>query len=281
MVFTLGVVLLLLAVIWFGQRGMIYFPDGQLPAPAAYGLPDAEPQTFDTEDGLTLGGWFLPARAGATGYTLIIFNGNGGHRGYRAGLAAQLAARGLSVFLFDYRGYGGNPGLPSETGLTRDARAALAYLGRRPGVDLTRIVFFGESLGAAVAIRLALEYPPAALILRSPFSSMTAVGTHHYPVLPVRWLLRDRYPSIDRIPRITSPLLIVAGDADRIVPLSDTQELFDAAPQPKRMVVIPGADHNDQELCEGPQLVRAIVETISGPSIKGMTRRTGGTEDAK
>ncbi|HET9269682.1 MAG TPA: alpha/beta hydrolase [Vicinamibacterales bacterium] len=261
---VVGVILLVLAAIWFGQRGMIYFPDGHNPAPAAFGLPDAEPQTFDTEDGLTLGGWFLPARAGATGYTVIIFNGNAGHRGYRAGLAAQLAARGLSVFLFDYRGYGGNPGLPSETGLARDARAALAYLGRRPGVDLTRIVFFGESLGAAVAVRLALEYPPAALMLRSPFSSMIAIGSHHYPILPVRWLLRDRYPSIDRIPKITSPLLVVAGDADRIVPLADTQELFEAAPQPKRLVVIPGADHNDEELCEGPALLRAIVERVLG-----------------
>jgi fermentation-respiration switch protein FrsA (DUF1100 family) len=259
---VVGVVLLVLAAIWFGQRGLIYFPDGQSPAPAAFGLPDAEPQTFDTEDGLTLGGWFLPARTAATGYSVIIFNGNGGHRGYRAGLAAQLAARGVSVFLFDYRGYAGNPGLPSETGLARDARAALAYLGRRPGVDLTRLVFFGESLGAAVAIQLALEFPPAALILRSPFSSMTAVGSHHYPVLPVRWLLRDRYPSIDRISRITSPLLIVAGDADRIVPLGDTQELFEAAPQPKRLVVIPGADHNDEELCEGPALVRAVMEHL-------------------
>jgi fermentation-respiration switch protein FrsA (DUF1100 family) len=264
LILTLSVILVLLVAIWFGQRGLIYFPDGRSPAPAAFGLPDAQPLTFDTEDGLTLDGWFLGARAGATGYTVIIFNGNGGHRGYRAGLAAQLAARGLSVLLFDYRGYAGNPGLPSETGLARDARAALAYLGRRPGVDLTRIVFFGESLGAAVAVRLALEYPPAALILRSPFSSMTAIGSHHYPVLPVRWLLRDRYPSIDRIPRITSPLLIVAGDADRIVPLGDTQVLFEAAPQPKRLVVIQGADHNDQELCEGPALIRAVVERVLG-----------------
>ncbi len=260
----LGVMLLVLAAIWFGQRGLMYFPDGQTPAPAAFGVPDAEPQTFETGDGLTLGGWFLPARAGATGYTVIVFNGNAGHRGYCAGLAAQLAARGLSVFLFDYRGYGGNPGLPSETGLARDARAALGYLGRRPGVDLTRIVFFGESLGAAVAIRLALEYPPAALILRSPFSSMTAIGSHHYPVLPVRVLLRDRYPSIDRISRITSPLLVVAGDADRIIPLDDTQDLFDAAPPPKKLVVIPGADHNDEALCEGPALVRAIVTHVAG-----------------
>ena len=261
------VAVVIVAVLWFGQRGLIYFPDGQTPAPGAFGLPDAEPQTFETEDALTLGGWFLPARSAPTGYTVIIFNGNGGHRGYRAGLAAQLSARGVAVFLFDYRGYAGNPGLPSEAGLARDARAALAHLGRRPGVDVTRIVFFGESLGAAVAVQLALEFPPAALILRSPFSSMAAIGSHHYPILPVRWLLRDRYPSIDRIRRVTSPLLIVAGDEDRIVPFADTQVLFDAAPEPKRLVVIPGADHNDEALAEGPALVRAIGEFLkAGPA---------------
>ena len=259
---VVGVILLVLAVIWFAQRGLIYFPDGQSPAPGAFGLSSAEPHEFTTEDDLRLGGWFVPPHAQPTGYTVIIFNGNAGHRGYRAGLAAQLAARGLAVFLFDYRGYGGNPGLPSETGLTRDARAALAHVGRLPGVDLTRIVFFGESLGAAVAVNLALEYPPAALILRSPFSSLAAVGSHHYPLLPVRWMLRDRYPSIDRIGRIKSPLLVVAGDADRIVPPFDTQALFDAAPEPKRLVVIPGADHNDEALCEGPELVRAVLEYL-------------------
>lgn len=258
-----GVILLALAVIWFGQRGMIYFPDGETPAPAAYGLPGAEPQTFQTEDGLTLAGWFVPARAPASGYTLMVFNGNAGHRGYRSGLAAQFAARGLSVFLFDYRGYGGNPGLPSERGLTRDARAALAHVRRQPGVDPARLVFFGESLGAAVAVQLAVEYAPAALILRSPFSSMTAIGSHHYPILPVRWLLRDRYPSIDRIRDIKSPLLVIAGEADRIVPVFDSQDLFDAAPEPKRLIVYPGLDHNDQALFEGPDLIQAVAQFLN------------------
>lgn len=254
--------LVIVALLWFGQRGFIYFPEGNAPAPAAFGLPDAQPETFETEDGLELAGWFVPARVAGAGYTVVVFNGNAGHRGHRAGLAAQLAARGVNVFLFDYRGYGGNPGLPSEAGLSRDARAALAAVGRRPGVDLTRIVFFGESLGAAVAVRLALEYPPAALILRSPFSSMTSIGSHHFPFLPVRWLLRDRYPSIDRIGRITSPLLVIAGDADRIVPIAESETLFEKAPEPKRFVVVSGADHNDEALAEGPLVIRAIVEFV-------------------
>jgi len=167
------------------------------------------------------------------------------------------------VLLFDYRGYGGNPGLPSEEGLARDARAVLAYIGRRADVDLTRIVYYGESLGAAVAVRLALEFPPAGLILRSPFSSLTMMGQHHYPFLPVRWLLRDRYPSIARIARISSPLLVIVGEDDRIVPPADSAALYDAAPQPKRLVTIPGTDHNDDELAAGPRVIRAIVDFLS------------------
>jgi uncharacterized protein len=260
---VVGLILLALAVLWFGQRGLIYFPDRPVPEPAALGLVTAELVSFQTEDGLTLEGWFVPARGAATGHTVIVFNGNAGHRGHRADLAAQLAARGLAVFLFDYRGYGGNPGLPTEKGLARDARAALGAAGRQYGVDVTRIVFFGESLGAAIALQLALEFPPAALILRSPFTSLADIGQQHYPFLPVRLMLRDRYPSIDRISRITSPLLVIAGDADRVVPVTDSQELVDAAPEPKRMVVIPGADHNDDALNSGAVLMRAVVDLLS------------------
>lgn len=256
-------VVIVLGLLWAGQRGLIYFPETDVPPPASIGLPRAELVSFETQDGLALEGWFVPAVAPATGYTVLVFNGNAGHRAYRANLAGQLSARGLAVLLFDYRGYGGNPGLPSEEGLARDARAALACLGRRPGVDATRIVFFGESLGAAVAVRLALEYPPAALVLRSPFSSLADVGQHHYPFLPVRWLLRDRYPSIDRISRITSPLLVVVGEADRVIPPSGSLALYDAAPHPKRLVMVPGADHNDEALAAGPVLIRAVVDLLA------------------
>jgi len=259
---VLAVVIALLALIWFGQRSLIYFPDGRMPDPAAFGLPDAEIEAFETQDGLTLEGWFVPPRARPTGHTVLVFNGNAGHRGHRAPLAAQLAARGLAVFLFDYRGYGGGPGLPSEAGLARDARAALACLGRRPGVDITKIVFFGESLGAAVAVDLAVEFPPAALILRSPFTSLADVGARHYPFLPVRWLLRDRYDSIRRIGRLTSPLVVIAGETDAIVPIDDSRELFDAAPEPKRFIVIRGADHNDDEVAHGPAVIRAVLDVI-------------------
>jgi fermentation-respiration switch protein FrsA (DUF1100 family) len=259
---TVGVVVVFLAIIWLAQRSLIYFPDGELAPPAAAGLGQAEGVMFTTEDGVDLDAWFVPARQPSALRTIMVFNGNAGNRAQRAKLAVLFAEYGYATLLVDYRGYGGNPGLPSERGLERDARAARAYLASRGDVDMARIVYFGESLGAAVAIGLAVEYPPAALILRSPFSSLSALGARHYPFLPVRWLLRDRYPSIERIGGIRCPVLVIAGDADRIVPLEDSEALFDAAREPKRLVVIDGADHNDETLAWGPQVMRAIVELL-------------------
>jgi fermentation-respiration switch protein FrsA (DUF1100 family) len=254
----------LLAALWFGQRGLIYFPMSDVPAPAAVGLPRADPFSFTTDDGLHLDGWFVPGREPSANRTVIVFNGNAGHRGYRAPFAATLAEHGISTILFDYRGYGGNPGLPSEEGLVRDAQGVLRFAASHPEIDLSRIVYFGESLGAAVAVRLAVEFPPAALVLRSPFSSLTELGQRHYPFLPVRWLLRDRYPTIDLIPLVTSPLLVIAGDDDRIVPLEDTEALYEAAPYPKKLVVIPDAGHNDEALAYGAQVIRALVDFLDG-----------------
>ena len=255
-------VVILLAVLWLAQRSLIYFPEGGVPSPAAVGLPQAEIVRFDTEDDLDLEAWFVPARDPSADRTIVVFNGNAGNRAHRATLAALFAEYGYSTLLVDYRGYGGNPGLPSERGLERDARGALRYLASRGDVNLSRVVYFGESLGAAVAIRLARDFLPAAMILRSPFSSLAAIGARHYPFLPVRWLLRDRYPSIDLIGAIACPILIIAGGADRIVPLDDTARLFEAARQPKRLIVIEGADHNDEALAMGAEMMGAIREFL-------------------
>ena len=163
----------------------------------------------------------------------------------RATLAAALNRVGLSVLLFDYRGYGGNPGSPSEEGLATDARAARAWLAAQ--VDVDRVVYFGESLGAAVAIGLAAQQAPAALVLRSPFTSLADVAAVHYPWLPARRLLLDRYPSIERIASVKAPVMVIAGDRDDIVPAVLSRRLYEAAAEPKRYVLVPGAGHNDPE----------------------------------
>ena len=257
---TTGVVLaiLLVAAIWIFQRRLIYFPFGDVPVPRLVGLAAAEPVVFPTTDGLRLHGWLVPPLEPRAGTTILVFNGNAGHRGFRATLAAALRERGYGVLLFDYRGYGGNPGTPTEAGLAADARAARAFLLTRPEAAATRLVYLGESLGSGVATRLAAEHRPAALVLRSPFTSMTDVGAFHYPLLPVRWLLSDRFDTASRIAGLGCPLLVVAGDQDTVVPYAQSRRVFDAAAEPKRFVTIAGADHNDPALADGPDVIEAI-----------------------
>jgi hypothetical protein len=240
----------------------MYLPSGDVLTPDEAGLGPAESVRLRTEDGLDLGAWFAPARPEPARGTVIVFNGNAGNRSYRGTLGSRFVAAGFGVLLFDYRGYGGNAGSPSEKGLAADARAARHYVASRPDVDSARIVYFGESLGAGVAVSLALEQPPAALVLRSPFSSAVEVGRFHYPWLPVRWILRDRFLSIERIGRVASPTLFIAGDEDRIVPASQTSALFDAAREPKALMMMPGADHNDEALAEGPEMIARVVSFV-------------------
>ena len=277
-----GIILLVVAAVlatpvvllWAFQRRLLYFPVPRTVPPAASVLPGAEEVTFDAADGVRLRGWFVPAArgvgSGAAPGAVLVCNGNGGNRSMRAPLAAALARMGLHVLLFDYRGYGGNPGHPSEEGLAADARAALDHLAARPEVDPARVVYFGESLGAAVALRLATERPPAALVLRSPFASLAEVGRLHYPLLPVSLLLRDRYDSAALAGRLAAPLLVLAGGRDQIVPADHSRRLFAAAPQPKRLAVLDGADHNDHDLLAGPWLLAELRRFLAGvPGLLG------------
>jgi len=257
--FVALVLLGLLLLVWLFQRRLIYFPlEHDVPAAGSI-LAGASDVVLTTTDGLELGAWFVPAAAGPPRATVLVFNGNAGHRAARAPLARVLADRGFSVMMFDYRGYGGNPGSPTERGLALDARAARQYLLTREDVDRGKLIYFGESLGAAVALELAVEHPPAALVLRSPFASMTETGKLHYPFMPIGLLLADRYPSIDRAPSLEAPLLVIAGDRDEIVPIEQSQALFDAATRPrKRFVEIAGAGHNDPGLLTGEEMLVAL-----------------------
>ena len=276
-----AVAVALLALVWVFQRRLIYLPMGPAIPAASDVLPGAEEVSFGTDDGLTLRGWFVPAEGPGAAATLAVFNGNAGNRALRAPLAEALRRRGLSVLLFDYRGYGGNPGDPSEEGLLGDARAARAYLESRGDVDPRRIAFFGESLGAAVAVAAAAERAPAALVLRSPFTSLGDVGRIHYPFLPVRLLLWDRYPSLDRIRGVRCPLLVIAGERDWIVPAPQSRALFEAAPEgTKRFVLFPGADHNDEEFLSGDRMsdevagfLRRVMPTPSAGRRVGQGRK--------
>jgi fermentation-respiration switch protein FrsA (DUF1100 family) len=258
------VLIALFVFLWMVQRRLMYFPMGDVLDPVDAGVGASamrvERITFPTSDGLTLHGWFFPATPSPLRFTIVVFNGNAGNRSYRAPLAAALQARGHAVLLFDYRGYGGNPGTPTESGLKEDARGARAYVMGRPDVDRDRVAYFGESLGTGVAVTLAAEHAPAALVLRSPFMSMVDVGRMHYPILPVRWLLRDRYASGERIVRIGSPLLVIAGDRDEVIPLEQSRQLYDAASSAslKELLIVPGADHNNAAFLDGDEMIAAV-----------------------
>jgi fermentation-respiration switch protein FrsA (DUF1100 family) len=260
---VVGLALVALGVLWFGQRRLIYFPDSVVPPPKAVSLEAAERVAFFTPDDLRLEGWFVRPTAPPTGQTILVFNGNGGNRAYRAPLAAALAAEGHAVLLFDYRGYGGNPGLPSEQGLRLDARGALAAVLGHDAVDPSRIVYFGESLGTALAVWLAGEHRPQALILRSPFPSLAEVGAHHYPFIPVRWLLRDRFETTSRLPTSGVPLLVVRGDADSIVLPEMSEAVYEAASEPKWLATIEHADHNSAALLHGREMMAAISRFLA------------------
>jgi alpha-beta hydrolase superfamily lysophospholipase len=173
---VVAVVALLLGSLWVFQRRMIYFPSGAPVPPASSILADARDVRLETTDGLSLGAWFVPAVEPDRRIAVLVANGNAGDRAGRAPLARALSERGLSVLLFDYRGYAGNEGSPSEDGLALDVRAARRHLVETAGIPPERVIYFGESLGTGVVVELATEHPPGGLVLRSPYVDLAAVG---------------------------------------------------------------------------------------------------------
>lgn len=251
------VIAVTLGSFWAFQRRLIYYPFGR-PPPVASVLSGAQEVLLRTSDGLQLGAWYVPARGEPRGTGVLVANGNAGNRSLRAPLADALAERGLAVLLFDYRGYGGNPGNPSEEGLAEDVRAALRYLVEEAGLPPDRLVYYGESLGGAVVTELAAEEEPAGLVLRSPFTDLASVGQHHYPYLPVRMLLRDRYPLAMHLRNVRCPVTVVYGSADSIVPAAESRAVAQVRPGTTELAVA-NAGHNDLALLDGPEVVESVV----------------------
>jgi len=262
--------LLLVVVIGVGvgllyafQRQLIYFPDSRDVPAAGDVISGAVDVTLSTSDGLELGAWFVPPRGEPRGQAVLVAPGNAGNRAGRGDLASALAARGFGVLLMDYRGYGGNPGSPSEDGLARDAEAAVQAL-RARGYPADRTVYFGESLGTGVVARLAALMPPALVVLRSPFTDLADVGRRHYPWLPVGLLLRDRFPVTDHVRTLDVPVLVVYGDGDSVVPPDLSAAVAAVVPRLVDEVVLPGADHNDAVMF-GSRMAELVADAAPQP----------------
>ena len=272
------------------QRSFIYFPTREARIePKDAGLPRGQVHTVTVraDDQLELRGWHVLADGRsaanrdecdcelAAGRRLVLyFSGNGANRRYRVPEFGVLTSLGLDVFIFDYRGYGDNSGSPSEEMLAADAQAIWNYATQDRNVQPDRIILYGESLGGAVAVRLAAESceadtAPAGLILRSTFSSLVDAGSHHFPWLPVRLALVDRFPSIDCIPQVTCPILQIHGARDSIMPITLGRQLFEAAPErsssgiAKKFVELPRAGHNDVTLVAEAELRASVREFLS------------------
>jgi len=241
---------------------LLYFPSRAIiDTPERAGL-DFRDLTLETDDGERLHGWWIAGGSDSLGH-LLLCHGNAGNVGDRVLHAALLTAAGFDLLLFDYRGYGRSSGRPDEQGTYRDARAALRCLLAQPGVDPARVFYLGESLGGAVALDLALQRAPAGLVLLSAFTGVRELARLHYPFVP-RSLVPDAYPTLRRIQQLRAPLLVLHGDRDEIVPVSQGRALFEAAPEPKHMHVFPGLGHNDLIQLAGTEFARAIISWVHG-----------------
>ncbi len=242
------------------QDRLIYFPGGDPgPAPEAW-----EELAVETEDGLTLSAWIRIDEPSADRPLIVVLPGNAGSRSDRIPLGNELARAGYGVVLAEYRGYGGNPGRPGEAGLISDALATIRAA-RSLGYGHAGVVYFGESLGAAVAIAAAAVEPPDALVLGSPFTSLIDVGRHHYPWLPVGALARDRYASLERIRHGDLdgvPAIVIAGTADETVPIEQSRAIAEALGA--SVYEVRGADHNDPAIRSSRSMVR-VASRFVGP----------------
>ncbi len=233
------------------EKYVIYVPDRTIEmTPQHEGLA-FEDVWFPATDGVRLHGWLVPAPEAR--FTLLWFHGNAGNISHRVDNIKDLhryLGRPLlpNIFIFDYRGYGKSAGSHSdlsEEATYRDADGVLAYIRGRPDLARTRLIYFGRSLGAAIAVEAARRHPPAGLILETPFTSIKDMARVTLPFLPLGSLLRTRYDSLSKIPEIRAPLLVLHGDRDDVVPYEQGRRLFEAANQPKTFYTIRGAHHND------------------------------------
>jgi hypothetical protein len=247
-----------MAVGYLAIVGLLAANQGRLvyPAPAPQDAPPGfAPIALRTADGLAITAGYRPARDGLP--TVLFFHGNGMVWPDSAYVTELLASHGYGLLLAEYRGYNGNPGEPSEQGLYHDGRAALAWL-ESQGVPADEVVLAGLSVGSGPAVQLATETKPHAVILISPLASLPATASEAYPWLPTGWIIRDRYDNLAKLHRVDAPVLILHGEADALISVTQAERLARAKPGTE-FVSLPGRGHN---MAAEPLVQRLQVEFL-------------------
>lgn len=243
---------------WF-ENHLIFFPTKSWEAhPEAYRL-QYENLTFKTEDEISLSGWFFPAKKQSP--IILFLHGNAGNISHRLDKIRPFVERGYAVFIIDYRGFGKSEGSVSEEGTYKDARAAYEYLNKVKNIPPDQIVAYGESIGSAVAVDLATRVSLAGLILEAPFTQISDMAKTHYPFIPTK-ILKTRYDSLSKISSVQTPLLILHGTDDEIVPFRLGQKLFEAANEPKAFYAISGGTHNESFFIGGKEFWDVIFDFL-------------------
>lgn len=254
---------LLVTVVYLMQGRMLYLanvPGRDLTATPADVDLRYEDIAIETADGVRLHGWYIP---GESSRVLLFFHGNAGNISHRLHSIRQFYGLGLSVLIIDYRGYGQSGGKTTEKGIYRDADAAWRYLTEERAVPASDIVIFGRSMGASAAAKLATSRQPLALIVESSFTSIPDIAQEIYPWLPARWLSYLRHATRDYVASVRSPVLIVHGRDDEIVPFHHGEAIFAAAHEPKSLLVLRGG-HNDAYVLDDINYINGLRSFLGG-----------------
>src|SRR6266850_7224640 len=247
--------------LFFAQRAVLFpAPTSVRTAPQAAGFPEAEEHILTTADGEKVIVWHVPARPGRP--VVLYFHGNGDYLAGFFGRFRDLIVDGTGVVALSYRGYAGSSGQPSERGLLLDAAAAYTFTTARYSAD--RIVAWGVSLGSGVAVAVAADHPVGKLILEAPYTSIADVAASHFRFVPVRWLLRDRFHSDERIARVTAPLLVMHGERDLTIPIAFGERLFALAHAPKQFVRFPEGGHDNLDAFGAIETARQFIGGSNG-----------------
>ena len=254
---------ILLSGLYVFQRGMIFFPDKTRPSLSAYDLENLDVQNLSvqTKDGLNVTGWIH--RPSNKKPTFVFFHGNAGHYGHSIYAVADYIKLGYGVVLVGYRGYGGNEGSPSETGFYEDGRAYINHLIQEENIAETDIVLYGQSIGSGVAVQMATEFQSVkALILEAPYTSLPDVAARTYFFIPVHLLMKDKFNNLNKINEIKSPLFIMHGDQDKVIPFKFGKTLFERAEVKKDFMIVKNRGHNDMPDAVKSEGVLKFLESL-------------------